>query len=172
MSLIASTNHPFRIATTMRNLLLAALLASLPLSAGAQSSAPQPASTIAPDDWRVTVTLFRSPGTGVQVSRGHLAAFVAHYPTVIRRDGEQRGTQFVRIGVAAYARPDGRTSPYVSLSYAPSLTKGWANSALFDVGARQRFGNRYSGQLGAAVLYAPQGKQTRFNPTVGLGVQF
>ena len=156
----------------MRMLLRAALIASLPPSAGAQSPAPQPASTITGDDWRVTLTLFRSPGSGVQVSRGHLAAFFAHYPTVIKRDGEQRGTQFIRIGVAAYGRPDASTSPYVSLSYAPSLTKGWANSALFDVGARQRFGNRYSGQLGAAVLYAPQSKQTRFNPTVGLGVQF
>lgn len=156
----------------MRLLLCAALIASLPPSAGAQSPALQPASTIASGDWRVTVTLFRSPGTGLQISRGHLAAFVAHYPTVIKRDGEQRGTQFIRIGVAAYGRPDARTSPYASLSYAPSLTKGWANSTLFDVGARQRFGNRYSGQLGAAVLYAPQSKQTRFNPTVGLGVQF
>ncbi len=156
----------------MRILLCAALIASLPLSAGAQSPVPQPASTIARDDWRVTVTLFRSPGTGLQISRGQLAAFVAHNPTVIKRDGEQRGTQFIRIGVAAYGRPAASTSPYVSLSYAPSLTKGWTNSALFDVGARQRFGNRYSAQLGAALLYAPQSKQTRFNPTVGLGVQF
>ena len=156
----------------MRMLLCAALIASLPLSAGAQSPAPPPNSTIASGDWRATVTLFRSPGTGLLISRGHLAAFLAHYPTVIKRDGEQRGTQFIRIGVAVYGRPDASTSPYMSLSYAPSLTKGWANSALFDVGARQRFGNRYSGQLGAAVLYAPQSRQTRFNPTVGLGVQF
>jgi hypothetical protein len=156
----------------MRFLLVATLGATLSLPTRAQSTAPQRASTIAGDDWRVTMTLFRSPGSGVQISRGHLAAFVAHYPTVIKRNDKQRNTQFVRIGVAAYARPDARTSPYVSLSYAPSLTKGWANSALFDLGARQRLGNRFSGQLGAAVLYAPETRQTRFNPTVGLGVQF
>jgi hypothetical protein len=170
--LIASTHPPFLKDTIMRFLLISVLLASLPLAARAQSSAPQPASTLARNDWRVTVTVFRSPGTGLQISRGHLAAFVAHYPTIIKRDGEQRNTQFIRIGVAAYGRPGASTSPYVSLSYAPSLTKGWANSALFDVGARQRFGNRFSGQLGAAVLYAPETRQTRFNPTVGLGVQF
>ncbi len=161
----------------MRTLLIATLCASLPLPARAQTASeapatPQRASTVASNDWRVTLTIFRSPGSGLQVSRGHLAAFVAHYPTIITRDGKQRNTQFIRIGVAAYARPDARTSPYVSLSYAPSLTKGWANSALFDVGARQRFGSRFSGQLGAAVLYAPETRQTRVNPTIGLGVQF
>jgi hypothetical protein len=170
---MTSTRQPLPKDIAMRMLLVTALIASYPQSARAQSSAPLPSPTITQDnDWRVTVTLFRSPGTGLQISRGHLAAFVAHYPTVFKRDGKQQGTQFVRIGVAAYARPDSRTSPYMSLSYAPSLTKGWANSALFDVGARQRFGNRYSGQLGAAVLYAPRGRQTRVNPTVGLGVQF
>jgi hypothetical protein len=157
----------------MRILLVAALVVSLPLVANAQSSALKPTSTIANDDgWRVTATLFRSPGTGVQVSRGWLAAFVAHYPTVIKRDGKQRSTQFIRIGVAAYARPDARTSPYASVSFASSLTAGWANSALLDIGARQRFGDRYSAQLGAAMLYEPQGKRTRLNPTIGFGVRF
>ena len=47
------------------------------------------------------------------LSKRHLAAFVAHDPTVIKRDGEQRNTNFVRLGIAAYARPDARTSPYV-----------------------------------------------------------
>lgn len=122
--------------------------------------------------WHVTLTIFRSPGTGLQIAKGHFAAFVAHYPTIIKRDGEQRNTNFVRVGVAAYARPDKGTSPYLSLSFAPSLTKGWSNSLLADVGARQRFGSRYSGQLGAALLYAPASRQTRFNPTVGLGVRF
>jgi hypothetical protein len=122
--------------------------------------------------WHVTLTIFRSPGTGLQIAKGHFAAFVAHYPTIIKRDGEQRNTNFVRIGVAAYAKPEARTSPYASLSFAPSLTKGWSNSLLADVGARQRFGARYSAQLGAALLYAPASRQTRLNPTVGLGVQF
>ncbi|QJR35558.1 hypothetical protein [Gemmatimonas groenlandica] len=159
----------------MRTLWLC-LIALAPFTAHAQSaaqaSAPRRATTVARNDWRVTLTIFRSPGTGLQVSKGHLAAFVAHYPTVIKRDGAQRGTQFVRLGLAAYARPDARTSPYASVSFAPSLTKGWSNSALADVGARQRFGSRYSGQLGVALLYAPHTKQTRVNPTVGLGVRF
>jgi hypothetical protein len=122
--------------------------------------------------WHVTLTIFRSPGTGLQIAKGHFAAFVAHYPTIIKRGGAQRNTNFVRVGLAAYARPHEGTSPYLSLSFAPSLTKGWSNSVLADVGARQRFGSRYSGQLGVALLYAPASRQTRFNPTVGLGVQF
>jgi len=136
--------------------------------AGSSSAAP----TVASNDWRVTLTIFRSPGTGLQISKGHLAAFVVHYPTVIKRDGEQRNTNFLRVGLAAYAKPDDRTSPYASLSFAPSLTRGWSNSMLAEVGVRQRFGSRYKGQLGAAVLYAPHTKQTRLNPTIGLGVQF
>ncbi|QJR34260.1 hypothetical protein [Gemmatimonas groenlandica] len=69
----------------MRMLLTAALIASLPPSASAQSPAPQPTSTIASGDWRATVTLFRTPGTGRQKSRGHFAAFVALSTTVINR---------------------------------------------------------------------------------------
>jgi hypothetical protein len=152
-------------------------LALIPLFSAvvnAQTTATPPADApiVADNKWRVTLTIFRSPGTGLQVSKGHFAAFVAHYPTIIKRDGEQRNTNFLRIGVAAYARPDARTSPYASLSFAPSLTKGWSNSVLADVGVRQRFGSRYSGQLGAAVLYAPASRQSRLNPTVGLGVRF
>lgn len=164
-------------------------LALIPLfSAAANAQPPAPLSVDAPmvalrtavdnapahtdDAWHVTLTIFRSPGTGLQIAKGHFAAFVAHYPTVIKRDGAQRNTNFLRVGVAAYARPDARTSPYASLSFAPSLTKGWTNSLLADVGARQRFGSRYSAQLGAALLYAPASRETRFNPTVGLGVRF
>ncbi len=33
-------------------------------------------------------------------------------------------------------------------------------------------GDRYSGQIGVAVLYAPISRETRVNPTVGLGVRF
>jgi len=156
----------------MRRILSVLLVSLSPIALRAQTAPVAPASTVSQRDWRVTLTLFRSPGTGVQVSKGHFAAFAAHYPTIIKRDGEQRNTNFLRFGLAAYARPEARTSPYVSLSFAPSLTKGWSNSGLFDAGLRQRFGSRYSGQLGAAVLYAPQSKQTRVNPTIGLGVQF
>jgi hypothetical protein len=128
----------------------------------------QPSDTAA--RWRVTLTLFRSPGTGVQLSRGRLAVFAAHYPTVFRRDGADRTTHFVRVGVAAYAstRP---SSPYVSLSLAPSLSSGWPMSGLIDAGWRQGFGSRVSGQLGAALLVAPSLRTSRINPTVGLGVR-
>ncbi len=155
-------------------MLALALVSLVPALTQAQSvtGSPSVSPTVARNDWRVTLTIFRSPGTGVQISKGHLAAFAGYYPTVIKRDGEQRNTNFLRVGIAAYAKPNDRTSPYTSLSFAPSLTKGWSNSVLADVGVRQRFGSRYSGQLGAAVLYAPHTKQTRLNPTVGLGVQF
>ncbi len=137
-----------------------------------ESRADSTPSTSDGKDWRLTLTIFRSPGTGLQLSNGHFAVFVAHYPTVIRRDGEQRGTHFVRVGAAAYLAPQARTSPYASISFAPSLTKGWHNSLLGDVGVRQRFGDRYSGQLGGAVLYAPRSGETRINPTIGMGVHF
>ena len=156
----------------MRRFLTLIIATALPLTAQSQSAdAPQPA-TGGVNDWNVTLTVFRSPGTGIQVSKGRFAAFVAHYPTVIEREGEQRNTQFIRIGVAAYARPNAGTSPYASLSLAPSLTAGWPNSGLADVGLRRRFGGRFSGQLGVAVLYAPETKESRVNPTVGVGVRF
>ena len=156
----------------MRRFISLLIAAAIPLTAHSQSASLPQAPSGGAGDWNVTLTVFRSPGTGIQVSKGRLAAFVAHYPTVIERDGEQRNTQFVRIGVAAYARPNAGTSPYASLSLAPSLTAGWPNSGLADVGLRRRFGGRFSGQLGVAVLHAPETKESRVNPTVGLGVRF
>jgi len=137
---------------------------------GAQK-APTP-DTPTSAEWRLTVTIFRSPGTGLQLSRGALAVFVAHYPTIFPRDGERRTTHFLRVGVAGYLRAESATSPYVSLSIAPSLSKGWSTSGLLDVGLRRRFTRSLSGQLGAALLYAPTERATRINPTLGLGVSF
>ncbi len=153
---------------------ISSLVLSLALIAGPSVALaqPAPAPTASPDRWRVTMTLFRSPGTGLQVARGHLALFVAHYPTVILREGEQRTTHFIRAGGAYYVAPHAATSPYASLSIAPSLTKGWSTSALADVGVRRMFSRRYSGQIGVAVLHAPGLSATRVNPTIGLGRQF
>lgn len=139
----------------------------------AAPAAPAPASGTA-DRWHVTLTVFRSPGTGIQVGRGSLAVFVAHYPTILRRaaNGDRPTTHFLRAGVAAYLRPEAGTSPYVSLSIAPSLSSDWTLSGLVDVGVRQRFTQRLSGQLGVAVLRAPKIDATRVNPTLGLGVSF
>jgi len=156
----------------MRRFLSIVLVAAVPFTAHAQSADAPQSATGPSNGWHATLTVFRSPGTGIQVSKGRFAAFVAHYPTVIERDGEPRNTQFIRIGVAAYGRPEAGTSPYVSLSLAPSLTEGWPNSGLADVGVRRRFGNRFSGQLGVALLYAPETKESRVNPTVGMGVRF
>jgi hypothetical protein len=156
----------------MRHLLSIVLLSLISFAAGAQSAdAPSP-SMVRSGDWHVTLTLFRSPGTGLQVSKGHFAAFVGHYPTVIERDGERRTTHFLRMGASYYANPAGSNSPYASVSIAPSLTEGWPTSGIVDVGMRHFFGSRLSGQLGVATLYAPSIRATRLNPTVGMGVRF
>lgn len=158
--------------TTMRSLAILLLLAASPLAAKAQVPGAPTASSIPDSDWRVTVTVFRSPGTGIQVSKGHLAGFVGHYPTVIRREGSRQTTHFLRVGMAYYGSMEARTTPYFSLSIAPSLTRGWSTSAIVDAGLRHMFGTRFSGQLGVAVLHAPHSKETRVNPTVGAGVRF
>ncbi len=156
----------------MRVASLFLVLALSPVAAIAQSIEAPVRSAERPDRWRATVTIFRSPGTGVQLSKGHLATFIAHYPTIIKRGGENRNTNFIRVGAAYYLAPYASTSPYVSVSFAPSITKGWSNSAIADVGVRRNFTDRYSGQLGVALLHAPQTNQTRVNPTIGLGVRF
>lgn len=156
----------------MRFLTLFVLLLIAPLSVQAQTPNESASSMERADAWRATLTIFRSPGTGVQLSKGHLAVFAGHYPTVIKRDGENRDTQFLRVGVAYYLAPEARTSPYGSLSLAPTLSKGWSNSALADIGVRRHFTARFSGQLGVAVLHAPALHETRVNPTVGFGVHF
>ncbi len=153
-----------------RTLFLASLV--LPFTLRAQSAPSQAPTMLRNDAWRVTLTIFRSPGTGVMVGKGMFAAFVGHYPTAIPFNGEVKNLNFVRYGVTAYASPASRTSAYLSLSAASSLTKGWANSAMVDVGVRRMFTPRFSGQLGAAVLHAPSTNATRFNPTVGFGVHF
>lgn len=146
-----------------RYLMALALLAG---TAAAQPTVPDADSA----RWRVTLTVFRSPGTGLQLSRGRLAVFAAHYPTIFRRDGADRTTHFVRVGVAAYGSTR-LSAPYVSLSIAPSLTRGWSTSGLLDAGWRQGFGDRVSGQLGVALLANPARRTTRVNPTIGLGVR-
>ncbi len=164
----------------MRILSAVSLLSILSGGVAAQTVAANPVTANATagtgivrhDDWRVTLTIFRSPGTGIQLSRGHFAMFVAHYPTAIPRDGKIRNTEFIRTGVAYYLSPDATNSAYSSLSFGSSLTNGWANSGLLDIGARRMFTERLSGQLGVAVLHAPETKATRLNPTVGLGVRF
>ncbi len=156
----------------MRILVTILLLSFAHRSISAQAPESPRQAIVRSDDWRVTLTVFRSPGTGIQLSKGHMAVFVGHYPTVIKRDGKQRDTQFIRMGVAYYVAPDATNSPYASASFAASLTAGWANSALGDVGIRHMFSKRYSGQLGVAVLHASASGQTRVNPTVGLGVRF
>lgn len=156
----------------MRFLTTLVLLALVPYAAHAQSAEPPRPSMTGQQAWRATLTIFRSPGTGVQLSKGYLAVFLGHYPTVIKRDGEQRATQFVRMGVAYYVAPHAATSPYASLSFAPSLTRGWSNSGIADVGVRRMVTRRFSGQLGIAVLHAPGSHETRVSPTIGLGVRF
>jgi hypothetical protein len=152
------------------SLVLSLALLAVPSVAFAQTaSSPSAPSS---DSWRVTLTVFRSPGTGLQLSKGHLAVFAGHYPTVIQREGEQRTTHFVRMGAAYYVAPSATTSPYASLSIAPSLTDGWSTSGLADVGVRRMFSRRYSGQLGVAMLHAPGMNATRVNPTIGFGRQF
>ena len=155
----------------MRSLITLLLLALSTNAANAQASEMQRPTKVA-NDWRVTLTVFRSPGTGVQVSKGNFAGFLAHYPTVIKLDGELENIQFLRLGVAWYAAPDASNSPYVSLSFAPSLSRGWSNSGIADAGLRHMFTERISGQVGVAMLYAPGSRETRVNPTIGLGVSF
>ncbi len=153
-------------------LVLALGITLSPAGAAGQANSAPSTSMERPDQWRATVTIFRSPGTGLQLQRRHLALFLGFYPTVIKREGEQRNTNFIRLGAAYYAAPDARTSPYASLAFAPSLTKGWSNSVIADVGVRRMFTTRFSGQIGVAVLHAPESKQTRVNPTIGLGVLY
>lgn len=153
-------------------LMLALGLALLPVVGAGQTVATPNTPMERPDQWRATLTIFRSPGTGLQVQHGHLAAFLGFYPTVIKRDGGQRNTNFIRVGAAYYAAPDARTSPYASLAFAPSLTRGWSNSVIADVGVRRMFTARFSGQIGVAVLHEPRSNETRLNPTIGLGVRY
>ncbi len=89
----------------MRLASLFLVLALAPFGAAAQSIEAPAASDGPPDRWRATMTIFRSPGTGVQLSKGHLAGFVAFYPTVVERDGAKRNTNFVRMGAAYYVAP-------------------------------------------------------------------
>lgn len=155
----------------MRFLLISMLVLGTPAVVAAQTASPQ-SPILRNDDWHVTLTIFRSPGTGIQVSKGHLAAFIGHYPTGFRRDGAVHGFQFIRMGAAYYASPASVNSAYASLSFAKSLTDGWDNSGLLDIGMRHMFNDRYSGQFGAAALRAHPSGETRVNPTAGFGVRF
>jgi hypothetical protein len=151
-----------------------AALVSAPPAGGQPTPAPDSPPNVRPPRWGATLTAFRNPGTGLELHRGPVAVFAAHYPTVIRRDGRSRSTSFARLGAAWVFRDRAATAPYVSASWAASLTRGWDNSLLGEAGIRQRLArggtaHRLTGRLGAAVLVAPSTRATRVNPTIGLG---
>jgi hypothetical protein len=168
------------VATALRAL---SALVALPgwLAAQGAVEAPRPNVPTAPAPapaWRVTLTAFRNPGTGLEVRRGALVLFAGHYPTVIRRDSVRGTTHFARVGAGLVVRPEATTAPYASLSWAVSASRGWPSSALVDAGVRQRLGReglarRITGRLGAALLVAPNapgGTAVRVNPTIGAGL--
>ena len=168
------------VATALRALRALSALVALPGWLAAQGAvAPRPNVPTAPAPaWRVTLTAFRNPGTGLEVRRGALVLFAGHYPTVIRRDSVRGTTHFARVGAGLVVRPDATTAPYASLSWAVSASRGWPSSALVDAGVRQRLGReglarRITGRLGAALLVAPNapgGTAVRVNPTIGAGL--
>ena len=164
----------------LRALSALSALVALPGWLAAQGAvAPRPNVPTAPAPaWRVTLTAFRNPGTGLEVRRGALVLFAGHYPTVIRRDSVRGTTHFARVGAGLVVRPEATTAPYASLSWAVSASRGWPSSALVDAGVRQRLGReglarRITGRLGAALLVAPNapgGTAVRVNPTIGAGL--
>ncbi len=162
----------------MRSFRLLAL--SLVLAAAAPHALAQPFSTpvaasradvaSAAHPFSVSLTVFRNPATGVEVRYGPLAAHAGYYPTIIPRNGENRNTEFVRLGAAAFLRERG-ISPYLAASYLVSLTDGWADSVLLEGGALAPVYRGIGIRLGAAVLVPTDGERVRLNPTIGASLR-
>lgn len=126
-------------------------------------------STAASQERGVYLTVFRSPATGLELRRGHAAAHVGFYPTILSRNGSSGNVNFIRIGGSYYLRPSGST-PYVSPSLLVSLDREWKHGALTELGFRATLYRTLHGRIGAAVLTTIDG-EVRVNPTIGMDVR-
>lgn len=146
--------------------LLAALLAIVSPVAAQSTASPEPAA-----ERGLSLTLFRSPATGLELRAGRGSAFAGFYPTILRADGEPEGSNvnFIRAGGALYLRPAG-SSPYVATSLLWSLDDDWDHGALSEAGYRLAIGSRLALRAGVGVLTTFDG-ETRINPTVGATVR-
>lgn len=153
--------------STLRTLALAAGLLATAAPSLAQSVVPQrshPRTT-------VSLTVFRNPATGLEVRRGALAVHAGYYPTIIPRGGENRNTEFARLGASVFLRDHG-VSPYVGAAALVSLSDGWSNSALVEAGALVPVVGPVALRLGAGLLVPTDGDRVRLNPTIGGSVRF
>lgn len=119
----------------------------------------------------LTLTVFRSPATGLEYRIGHVSAYAGFYPTIFQRDGKARNTNFIRLGVMVYRRPTA-SSFYISSSYAISLTDGWDNSILNEIGYRWQVSRRFDVRGGGVVLVTERFDEVRLNPSIGFGYSF
>ncbi len=121
-------------------------------------------------DTELRLTVFRNPATGLELKHARIGVFVGFYPTILRRTAadEMRNTNWIRTGVSVWSHSTG-PALYASVSAMVSLTDGWKNGVLFDVGGRYPIGERFAGRLGVAVLQTTD-KLTRVNPTVGFDI--
>ena len=150
----------------MKQLLLTTcLLAALHTAAFAQPHTTPPS--------RVTLNLFRAPSTGLEYRVGWFGGRVSfhagYYPTVIKREGKNRSTHFIAIGNTFYFKPEGSTF-YTASSYAISLSGGWKDSWLNEVGYKWQISPRWAFRGGAVLLVTGDYKEVRLNPTLGFGM--
>lgn len=155
--------------TTLRTLALAAALLATAAPTFAQSAAPAQARRFSRPT--VSATVFRNPATGIELRYGALAAHAGYYPTIIPRGGENRNTEFVRLGASVFLRDHGLT-PYASAAYLVSLTDGWADSALLETGTLVPIVGPVDVRLGAGLMVPTDGERVRLNPTIGASYRF
>jgi hypothetical protein len=143
-------------------LLLSALCATV---ATAQTSAPARSS-----ETELRLTVFRNPATGFELQHARIGVFVGFYPTILRRTAKDdfKNTNWIRTGISVWSHTTG-PSLYASVSAMVSLTDGWKNGVLVDIGGRYPIGDRFAARLGVAVLQTTD-KLTRVNPTVGFDI--
>lgn len=151
----------------LRTLALAAVVLATAAPALAQSTPP----TAPFSRPTLSATVFRNPATGLEIRYGALAAHTGYYPTIIPRDGKNRNTEFVRLGVSVFLRDHGLT-PYVSAAYLISLTGGWADSAFLEIGTLIPVIGPVDFRLGAGLMVPTDGEAVRLNPTVGASYRF
>jgi hypothetical protein len=145
-------------------------VAAAPIAAQSDSAVTPVAAPVLRDDgWHLT--LFRSPGTGVEWRQGRWGVHAAHYPTIVRAPGQARAraAAFVRVGAAWYARPGG-WSPYVAPSVLVSLDRDWGNGVLTEAGVRLPVVRGTAIRAGVGVLAAFDGT-VRVNPTIGVSLR-
>lgn len=122
----------------------------------------------------LSINGFRNPSIGLEYRYRHVSVHAGYYPTNFESGVT---TEFMKVGLTYWFLPVGNqqnpSSFYGSLSFARGTSRDYkdVNAGIAELGYRWMVYKGLNLRLGVAAL-AADGKDTKINPTPGIGYSF